>query len=300
MNKDALLESIHAGRDRWEKTIAKLTPERLTESTLFSGWSVKDLIAHVGAWERTAAAVFAALLNNQDPGFLINQISLDELNAQFYAEHRDQPLDDVLAVEQAAYRWFLNLVEGAAEADLFDADRFVWMNGNPFADWVAANTYEHYDEHLVDLSAWLDRHAPMAGNVSSPIRTQEIALRNAYVEGDPQRCAAHHLNLANHQEASGSEPTTFLAHRLAGGVLLFQADSDLYADALGDLAVSFVRFAPRQAPLPDSFDELARIVETIDGVRFREVVDRLSQDGGADGEEAVHAVAGMARMMAGV
>ena len=29
------------------------------------------------------------------------------------------------------------------------------------------------------------------------------------------------------------------------------------------------------------------------------LVDQLSQDGGADGDEAVHAVAGMARVMAG-
>ena len=83
----------------------------------------------------------------------------------------------------------------------------------------------------------------MPGGPASPIRTQEIALRNAYAEGDPLRCAAHHLNLANHQEAANGEPTTFLAHRLAGGVLLFQVGSDLYADALGDLAMSFVRFA---------------------------------------------------------
>ena len=139
----------------------------------------------------------------------------------------------------------------------------------------------------------------MPGNSSSPLRTQEVALRNAYAEGDPQRCAVHHLNLANHQEADGGEPATFLAHRLAGGVLLFQAGSDLYADALGDLAMSFVRSAPRKPPLPDSFDELAMIVESVYGVRFRALVDRLSQDGGADGEEAVHAVAGMARTMAG-
>lgn len=139
----------------------------------------------------------------------------------------------------------------------------------------------------------------MAGSSSSPIQTQEIALRTAYAAGDPQRCAAHHMNLANHLEAAGGDPMTFLSHRLAAGVLLFQADSELVTNALGDLAMSFVRFAPRKPPLPDSFDELAMIVETVDGVRFRTLVDRLSQDGGADGDEAMHAVAGMARVMGG-
>lgn len=133
-------------------------------------------------------------------------------------------------------------------------------------------------------------------NVS--IRTQHSALRNAYTADDPLRCAAHHRNLANQLEAAGGEPSTFLAHRVAGAVLLFQADGDLLPDALGDLAMSFVRFAPHQPPLPDSFDELVAIVELVDGVRFHQMTARLSLDGGAGGDEATHAVIGMAQAMA--
>ena len=158
MNKDALLDAIHVGRNRWETTVAQLSPEQMTAPALFDGWSVKDLIAHIGAWERTAASVFAALLRGQQPGFELDQnFSVDELNAHFFAEYHTQSLDDVLAGEQAAYRSFLDLVEGASEADLFDASRFAWMQGDPFVDWVAANTYEHYDEHLADLAAWPGR-----------------------------------------------------------------------------------------------------------------------------------------------
>jgi hypothetical protein len=41
------------------------------------------------------------------------------------------------------------LIEGAAEEDLFDPKRFGWTNGQPFADWIAGDTYEHYQEHAV-------------------------------------------------------------------------------------------------------------------------------------------------------
>lgn len=134
---------------------------------------------------------------------------------------------------------------------------------------------------------------------TTPIDTQEIALRNAYTEGDAERCAVHHLNLANQVEHAGGPPQSYLAHRLAGGVLLFQADSALLGDALGDLAISFVRFAPRQPPLPREFDDLCAAVEAVDGVRFRALSSVLGGDGAADGDEAMHAVAGMARSMAG-
>lgn len=134
---------------------------------------------------------------------------------------------------------------------------------------------------------------------TSPIHTQELALRNAYAEGDAERCAVHHLNLANQVEYGGGATSVYLAHRLAGGVILFQADSPLLGDALGDLAMSFVRFAPRQPPLPREFDDLCAAVETVEGVRFRALTTALGQDDAADGEEAMHAVTGMARNMAG-
>lgn len=133
---------------------------------------------------------------------------------------------------------------------------------------------------------------------SPAIHTQQVALRNAYAAGDPERCAAHHLNLANHLEHAGADPTTVLAHRLAGGMLCFQSGSDLLPGAVGDLALSFAATAPAQPPLPDSYAELCRLVEAGDGVHFAELVTALAQDGGADGDEAMHAVAGMARFMA--
>ena len=132
-----------------------------------------------------------------------------------------------------------------------------------------------------------------------PIHTQEIALQTAYAEGDPERCAVHHLNLANQLEHAGGDLKTLLAHRLAGGVILFQADSPLLTDALVNLAMSFVRAAPRQPPLPREFDDLCTRVEAVDGVQFRALVAAFHAEGAADGDEAMHAVAGIARSMAG-
>jgi hypothetical protein len=132
----------------------------------------------------------------------------------------------------------------------------------------------------------------------TPIRTQQLALRNAYAAGDPLRCAAHHLNLARQMEAAGGEPSTYLAHCVAGAVLLFQSGGDLLPDSLGQLAMSFVQHAPRRPPLPDDIDALAAIVEQVEGVRFETMTEELSLDGGASGDEALHAVVGMARYMA--
>lgn len=130
------------------------------------------------------------------------------------------------------------------------------------------------------------------------IRTQQLALRNAYSADDPARCAAHHLNLARQMEAAGEAPAVYLAHCLAGAVLLFQSDDELLPNALGQLAMGFVQHAPRKPPLPGDFATLTALVEQVDGVRFRAMTERLSLNGGASGDEAQRAVAGLARLMA--
>jgi hypothetical protein len=45
-------------------------------------------------------------------------------------------------------------------------------------------------------------------------------------------------------------------------------------------------------------DALTAIVEQVEGVRFLAMTERLSLDGGASGDEALHAVIGIARIMA--
>ena len=46
-SKSELLERMRAGREEWDARIAQIPETTLTTPVLGSGWSVKDLIAHV-------------------------------------------------------------------------------------------------------------------------------------------------------------------------------------------------------------------------------------------------------------
>lgn len=134
----------------------------------------------------------------------------------------------------------------------------------------------------------------------SSIQIQQAALRQAYLSGDVFHCAAHHLNLASQLQAAGYAPALWLAHQAAGTVLLFQADSEFLPEALGRLALVFVDLAPHRPPIARDFASLVDLVEKTEGVEFAALVRRLGQDGGADGDEALHAVLGLAQSMAEV
>ena len=53
----------------------------------------------------------------------------------------------------------IRLAAAAPEEHLFDPRCFAWMGGRPFAEWIANNTYGHYDEHIPALLAWRGRSA---------------------------------------------------------------------------------------------------------------------------------------------
>jgi tetratricopeptide (TPR) repeat protein len=132
------------------------------------------------------------------------------------------------------------------------------------------------------------------GHRGQAIAFQETALRYTYLSGDPEDCAIGHFNLSIWLKRAGAEPKTCLAHRLAAGVIRFQTGSGYLATTLRNLAIDFAQFAPDPSPLPASFDELCNIVETVEGVRFRELFERLPRRA-PTGDEALQEVVRLAQ-----
>ena len=148
MNQAELLAHIRSGRAQFESALAQCSDDQLLAPNLHGGWSLKDLIAHIGFWEQHTAIRFSALLRGVNPPD--QALTLDELNARVYAQNRYKPLAEVRLEEQAAYEQLL-LVENAVDDDLFNPQRFAGTQGKPLAEWIENNTYGHYEEHQADF-----------------------------------------------------------------------------------------------------------------------------------------------------
>ena len=148
MNKTELLANMRSGRAQLVASLAPLSDEQLLAPVLHGNWSVKDLIAHFGFWERRIVTLYGQLSRGEEPAA---DPALDELNAQAYAANRDKTLQAVRREEREAYAQLLALTEHASENDLFGLQRFAWTNGQPFAGWIEGNTYGHYEQHAADL-----------------------------------------------------------------------------------------------------------------------------------------------------
>jgi hypothetical protein len=150
VNKSELLAEIRAERAVLEETLAGLSRAQMTQSDFEGAWSVKDVLAHIVAWEGWMIGWSRQLLRGetpQDPTPVETEEDLDWLNAENYRRNCDRPLDDVLADFRLSYGDALRLAESLPEERLLEEHADTWPHG-PLWYGVAANTCWHYREHL--------------------------------------------------------------------------------------------------------------------------------------------------------
>jgi Protein of unknown function (DUF1706) len=153
MDKMTLLEDIRRAHAALEAAAGRLDEAAfMAEVPDMDGWTCKDVLAHVSWWSEHSAGVVEALLAGRDPYPRDGApFDIDAHNARVLAESRGRSLDDVRRAEADAYRRVVAAVETAGEVDLLEPGRFAWLAGEPLARTVAADTSEHYVEHLPHL-----------------------------------------------------------------------------------------------------------------------------------------------------
>jgi hypothetical protein len=122
-----------------------------------AGWSVKDHLGHLAAWQGKALAVLQGMDANEGLGVSAEQydtLSMDALNDVIYDTWRSIPVVEVIAALHHGHARVLATVQTKPWPDLEalapnqPPDRF---DGRTVLQVVAANTYEHYMEHEVWL-----------------------------------------------------------------------------------------------------------------------------------------------------
>jgi hypothetical protein len=153
-----LADILRAARAAWLDLLAEVGEERMTEPGVDGLWSVQEVVAHLTWYERVIVEGAQRLLRTgsyERSGLQL--LSIDERNAVIASQSRERPLKDVLAESEQVYRQFLATIEACPDDLLNDPLRL----GLPpeAAPWtlVAANSYEHYEQHMQAIRAWLDR-----------------------------------------------------------------------------------------------------------------------------------------------
>ena len=159
MTKTKLYKQIYTEREALEATLARLDSAGMTAPTLESGWSVKDILAHIVDWEQRMLGWIDESLDGDGPDLSSDWSDeiLNALNQEIYESNKDRTLEDVLEEFQLSYLQSWKAVERLTGEDLFEPDRFRWREGRPMWYIVEANMSAHYKEHNEMIEKWIEQ-----------------------------------------------------------------------------------------------------------------------------------------------
>jgi hypothetical protein len=161
-SKQEYIEQLKIEKKKWEDLLASLSEEQILAPDLLDSWSIKDVIAHLMAWQKTTSARLQAGLSNQEPRLPDWPWELEsktedqphEMNAWIYNHFRDQPWSIIYRDWWAGFQNVIDQAEAIPEANLLAANQYPWLEGYSLAD-VLQGSYDHHEEHYEWLTARL-------------------------------------------------------------------------------------------------------------------------------------------------
>jgi hypothetical protein len=161
-DKQNVLERARAEYDRWEQLLSGLSESQILAKELDGGWSVKDVIAHLKAWQELSMVRLEAGQYGEEPVRpnwpealdLETESNVDETNAWIYAQHRDVPWSSLYPLWRCGYLRFLALGEAIPEQELLQKKHYAWTDSYSLADSLI-NSAKHHREHRELLLDWL-------------------------------------------------------------------------------------------------------------------------------------------------
>ncbi len=150
MTKAAFLELMRDARRTLNDAISGLTEEQLTREATIGTWSIKDVLAHLGAWDGEVLIWLERSSRGEEIGPFIDE-SVDEWNTQRVAERRRLPLVDVMQEFNENFDQLLAQLERAPDDAIplgpngWDSSARLW--------WLT----EHEQEHASAIKEYRQR-----------------------------------------------------------------------------------------------------------------------------------------------
>jgi hypothetical protein len=153
-------------RAELERLIAEAGPGRMETPGVMGDWNLKDAIAHLTEWRWWSVARMEGALKNTEPSppwgpDLTEETDheTDQINEQFYAANRGRSVADLLADSRATLDRLEAATLALSESELFDNQRYPWLNGYAPADVVIGSAEHLFEDHVPGIEAFLARGA---------------------------------------------------------------------------------------------------------------------------------------------
>lgn len=153
--REQLLEALESASAEFDEIVQNAGQENLTRPGVIGPWSIKDIIAHLTAWEERILAWADAVRKGgqPEPPAWNRDWNEDQVNEFIYRRSHDRPLDEVLEHWRAVNWGILGEVRSMSGEQLFG--RKIDFLDNTLAAAIPGNSYEHVREHAAAVREWM-------------------------------------------------------------------------------------------------------------------------------------------------
>jgi len=157
-------------RDKFEMLLNRVGfTRRMTMKGVSGKWSIKDILAHILAYEQYIADRMNEIIHGEPyipcktqnaldafldefgyPDFGSPLLDDDGPNAWVAEKYQNVALEDVVSQEIQAFASIISSLEKLPEEII---------NQHNLYERVASNTYQHYRDHIVEIKRWMKSNA---------------------------------------------------------------------------------------------------------------------------------------------
>jgi hypothetical protein len=163
-DKAQIIAKLRQEFNRWEELLNRIDEGQITSAHLAADLSIKDIIAHLTAWQQISVARMEAARQHIQPEYpeWHSELDpepgdeLDQTNAWIFERYQDQTWGEIHREWAERFRFFLEISEAFPEDNLFEPGRYPWIKDYPLSA-VLQGTLAHHEEHRESLIALLDQ-----------------------------------------------------------------------------------------------------------------------------------------------
>ena len=162
LHKAQLSAAIQKDYAALEKFLTPLSSEQLAFTITPGAWAIKDILAHLYAWQQMLFTWYETGLRGETPavpapGYKWNQ--LPALNQQIYTTYCTLTPEQALGLFRESHQNTLLWIESLSDADLITPGRYEWMNHNTLMAYLNSVTAAHYIWALKEAKKALSKSA---------------------------------------------------------------------------------------------------------------------------------------------
>ena len=153
MKRTELLTQLIKSRAALQAVLDDLSETHTLTPGADGAWSVRDVLAHITAWEVDMLTNLGKVKRGAKPGTTAwTTAAIEKQNAVWHAEMKDRPLRNVLADLDGVRKQTLRVLEGMSDQEA--AQPAAWLQGRSLAEYIETLTLAHEREHLDHLRHW--------------------------------------------------------------------------------------------------------------------------------------------------